>query len=234
VKTVVLTPSGLDLPAGWSGDAFRDAVQRAAERWSAPNVPCAVKLTVAEPRPVRLAARDGSNVVVMRGRSWCHNDRCGPETTFPQRAAGMTTVYPQGATGVAIEEADVELNAAAFQRPGALESVLVHEIGHVLGLGDACVAGHRASGRPVIAECSADERARAMFPSGLKATVGAADVAELCRLYPPEPAAVSTAAAYASGGALVTMALVGVWLARRRRTWRARAAFTTSSGSGTR
>ena len=181
MKTVVLTPSTHDLPPGWSGSALREVAQRAANRWSYPNVSCAVKVVVAEPAPIGRAAQDGQNLLVFRSHDWCHNDRCGAASTYPQRATGMTTTYPQGAMGRAVAEADVELNAVHFRLTAPevpdpataggkwdapLESVLVHEIGHVLGLGDACLAGHRASGRPMIADCDPEEASRAMFPTG--------------------------------------------------------------------
>lgn len=198
---------------------------------------------MAEPRAVHLASQDGTNAIIHRASSWCHNNRCGPETTFPFRVTGMTTTYPRGAAGAAIQEADVELNGVAFQLTGAaaggagqggsardgrseagvharwsapLESVLVHEIGHVLGLPDVCLAGHRASGRPLIGACGADDRARAMFPTGFHAAVAPADVAELCRLYPPEARGAPRGAFFAVAGALLAIVLVGVALARRR------------------
>jgi hypothetical protein len=197
LKTVVITPSTCDLPPGWSIDRFREALQRAADAWSFPNVPCATKLVVGEPQAEWRATRDGKNLVAFRGKSWCHNERCGPSSTFPLRAMAMTSTYPSE-TSRPPEEADVELNAVSFQlTPGAggsspaspqwsvpLEPVLVHEIGHVLGLPDVCGAHRRASGRPVITACPAEDRQRVMFAANLNTRPTPADVAELCRLYP--------------------------------------------------
>jgi hypothetical protein len=198
VKTVVITPSASDLPPGWSIDRFREAVQRAADAWSLPNVPCAVKLVVGAPQAEWRATRDGKNLVAFRGQSWCHNQRCGPSSTFPLRAMAMTSTYP-AETSRPPDEADVELNAVSFQLTPAgrggnpesakwsvpLEPVLVHEIGHVLGLPDVCGAQRRVSGRPVTAACAAEDRQRVMFAANLNARPTPADVAELCRLYPP-------------------------------------------------
>ena len=203
ITSVVLTPSTSALPPGWSAGDFRDAIQRAANRWSFPNVPCAVTVTVSEGRPAWLAARDGVDVVAYRNRTWCHNERCGAGSTFPLRATAETTTYPEAAPGRAPTEADVELNGVAYRFTGRsggdvaadarawtvpMTSVLAHEIGHVLGLADACGAARRASGQPITDGCSATDRARVMFAASVADTPTAADVAELCALYPPEAA----------------------------------------------
>jgi hypothetical protein len=226
LKTVVLTPSTHDLPAGWSGNDLRKAVEAAAARWSYPQLPCAVKIAVADPTAAWRATEDGTNLIVYRSQVWCHNERCGPESTFPLRVTGMTTTYPKTAVGSAVVEGDVELNGVTFRpdsslpaSPGKwnapLESVLVHEIGHVLGLGDACLVGHRASGRPVIDGCGPEESARAMFPTGLHAALSAGDVAALCAVYPPEGRGFMPTVLVA--GVLAAVVLVVVAVVRRRR-----------------
>jgi hypothetical protein len=68
--------------------------------------------------------------------------------------------------------------------PVPLESVLVHELGHVLGLGDACVSGHHVGGMPVIVDCPSEQRDRVMFPEARQLQPTAADLAELAQLYP--------------------------------------------------
>jgi hypothetical protein len=152
IRTIILTPSASELPTGWSAGEFREIIERAAGRWSYPNVPCGVRVVVGEPRSEWRAVQDGTNLVAVRGRSWCHNGRCSAATTYPLRTMGMTTTYPAGATGGAIMEADIEINGVFFQFTDAgalpdesarkhavrLESILTHEIGHVLGLGDVC------------------------------------------------------------------------------------------------
>ena len=193
-KTVIITPSANDLPPGWTIDWFREVLQRAADAWSFPNVPCGVKLVVGEPRSEWRAVPDGTNLVVFRSKAWCHNERCGPTSTYPLRAMAMTSIYPEGSARPP-EEADVELNAAGFQVDSAVggaaksrwsvpvEPVLIDELGHVLGLRDVCRADWSASGRLAPA-CSAEDRGRVMFASSVNTRPSTADVAELCRLYP--------------------------------------------------
>ncbi len=93
--------------------------------------------------PRRFVAEDGVNLIIFRAESWCHNERCGGAGTFPLRAAAMTTTFPKGARGVDVREADVEINAVngawlARDDPSQpnLGSVLLHEIGHILGFPD--------------------------------------------------------------------------------------------------
>jgi hypothetical protein len=68
--------------------------------------------------------------------------------------------------------------------PVTLEAVVVHELGHVLGLGDTCVSDHRFGGMPVIGDCSTEQRDRVMFPDAHQLQPTAVDLADLAQLYP--------------------------------------------------
>ncbi|MGC4067976.1 MAG: hypothetical protein QM784_25670 [Polyangiaceae bacterium] len=198
MRVIAITPSSSGLGEQLAASEWQRLVRGAAERWNrALEGCCAVKFSVDPPADKRLATEDGVNLLVLRRDEWCHNDRCGTKTTFPMGALGMTTSYPEGASGIAVSEADVEINALSMaviadenegavmtrpvlSAPGGIavpfETVLVHELGHVLGLKDACNDGHRVSGRPILRECSSEQRERVMFAPARKVTPTGADL----------------------------------------------------------
>ena len=136
----------------------------------------------------------------------------------------MTTVYPDGAKGAAIQEADIELNgrvlrgfdgklaldagtldAGSWAPPGAivfavpgstgdvtLKSVLVHELGHVLGLTDLCAPSHQTVQTGSALPCPADFRERVMFAPARLTNPSEGEVRELCRLHAPRPMTTGT------------------------------------------
>jgi hypothetical protein len=251
-RTWVLTPSSRDLPAGIGKASWSAVLTEAANAW---HTPCAnVRLEVSTPADRWLAERDGVNLFVFREQVWCHNAQCGHTATFPLRAMAMTTVYPEGARGADVAEADVELNASSFEftiagaapcdstytagpLPGApkwkvpLKNVLVHEIGHTLGLQDACRQGQRPSGRPVLGDCGPSERNSAMAMGAPLDRPTRDDLIALCNLYPrtttaqqglpaPEregaPGSCAFSAGHPGNVVAVTAAAALVYVARRR------------------
>jgi hypothetical protein len=161
----------------------------AAQAWSYPNISCtSVSIVVAQPAWRRIASEDGINLVVFRERAWCHNERCSHTTVFPSSAVAMTTVYPEGAGADQVREADIEINARWFAaanprlKDSDLRAILVHELGHVLGLKDACGLDH--GGAAVDPGCSDDERASVMFAPNHLERPTERDIRLVCALHP--------------------------------------------------
>jgi hypothetical protein len=197
---VRLEPSRLGLPPSVTAADFSRELEAAARAWSYPAVPCtSVVFQVGAAEQRRLAAQDGSFRVLFRSQSWCHNERCGHLATYPARTAAMTTLYPESGDGP-ILEADIELNGVSFWegvsplhppsgRIPSLRGVLVHELGHVLGLGDACPEDPKARGTGAPGSgCDS-----AML-TGERVAPSTADVRWLCAAYPRNVAAFASVA----------------------------------------
>jgi hypothetical protein len=198
------------LPHDVDVDDLRRAMQLAASAWTYPTVACSnVRITVGTDSRELLAAQDGQSIVVFRASEWCHNARCGGARTFPLEVAAMTSTY---ATGTA-PESDVELNAVSFdwgpdtaghELPRAdLARTLAHELGHALGLPDACGASHSGRPRP----CSAPPTI--MLAALLLERPTPVDIKALCALHPRE----SDLATAAKSGAMPSD-YRGWWMAR--------------------
>lgn len=242
MRTIVITPSesGPELPL--SRDEWHRLVLRSVEHWNRALAKCcAVEFAVAAPTSTWLANEDGLNLIVLRTGPWCHNERCGKDRTFPLGALGMTTMYPEGAVGVQVREADVEINATHIQQllsggseppawgmtlPGSvmpvkLEAVVVHELGHVLGLEDVCGNHSSASGGSKSGFCPDTERDRVMFAPSQLLNPTRRDLEVVRSLFPAStraslaqsPMAVEIIALGA--GILLTLAFL-VWRATKR------------------
>lgn len=203
MKTVAITPSSQNLPHGLSRWDWVEVVASAARKWSYPTVQCtSAQLVVGSLRDWRTVGDDDVNLVVFREHVWCKNERCGREGQFSSRAMAMTQTYPDGARGDRIRGADIELNSVNFlfqqsepptdqatslstsDKPIVkLEAVVLHELGHVLGLEDKCAA---AFGKYPGATCSSDDTNSVMFAPAQHLELAASDVAALCALYPRE------------------------------------------------
>ena len=176
-----------DVPEVSSAE-LRRAMERAAATWNASLARCgdravAIDETTDPPSAVpRDVAYDGRDAVVWRTRADCVGAAPSDERCVAGRAA-RTTVFFRNAPGEdadgEIVEADLELDAdnvhfADDGRPGALdlESVLLHEMGHALGLEHTCMVTTSATddtGRAIPA-CEPPDalagaiRATVMFP----------------------------------------------------------------------
>lgn len=141
-------------------------LQVAMNPWQ--SVDCTLLRLKAQPSTTVLGseAEDGKNDVLVHTTEW--------PSTFTVGAAGQTVIYVRGADVV---EADIHLNARDYafvlgDAPGKidLQSVLTHELGHVIGVGHTDVA-------------------RATMNAGLGSGIGARslerdDLDAVCALYP--------------------------------------------------
>lgn len=106
----------------------------------------------------------------------------------------MTSVFPPHIHGSSVRGADIEINAWGFQFSAGvvipvesvthptvpLEAVLLHELGHVLGLPDVCSAGSGPHRAPSEDGCVEHELGSVMFSPALREQLSPADVALLC------------------------------------------------------
>lgn len=90
-----------------------------------------------------------------------------------------------------------------------LQRVLLHEVGHVLGLPDVCANQPVQSAE--VQSCPVDYRERAMYALGLNATPSRGDYESLCHLYASNGAASSTTSAGLQS--LLAMAPEYLWVA---------------------
>lgn len=152
-------------PPGISLDPV--ALLKVAEStWTEPSCTLVSMTAVASITTLGAEAEDGKNDVLVHTTSW------DPPLTVG--AAGQTVIYVRGG---AIVEADIHLNAKDYtfalgDQPGKidLQSVLTHELGHLVGIGHTDVA--RAT-------------MNASLPSGIAARSLERDDREaICALYP--------------------------------------------------
>lgn len=167
------------VPEGPLAARLRDATRGAARRWAAAT---GVTIEVADATDVRpRASEDGINRVLLRSRRWCPDDSSLP-CHDPTRSA-LTQLYTRPRAGSAggseIIEADIEINAVHFDWRSlpvhSLDAVLLHELGHVLGLDHTCRAStlstrldNGGAALPVCRELAASARQGVMYPDPLE------------------------------------------------------------------
>lgn len=174
----------------WVSDASRAApagrdlsvaLERATATWNdharaarAPRL-----FIIAGPRPTAYAVQDGVSTVLLRTDAWCPpGARDEEEGCYDLARQAITHLY-LNADKTEIVEADLELNGVEphWRHPSgevnvpALQALLVHELGHVLGLDHSCglKASQGASAADDLKSCR-DPAARAsvMYPDPLE------------------------------------------------------------------
>ncbi|HOU92671.1 MAG TPA: hypothetical protein PLU22_16575, partial [Polyangiaceae bacterium] len=206
-------------------EAVMAALRRAAARWTT-DVGCTgVTFRVLPPLlAADRARRDGVNTVLFHEQAWCRDGVRTRFSCYDREEQAMTTTYldrsaPSGE--VLIAEADVEINAVDYRWTAAataaapapdgaepLEDLLVHELGHVLGLAHGCDDGTLPVGavdeqgaRPARCPTEPKPPLPAMSPAPSAALLPVALTPDerraVCELYPspaPAPAAPARAA----------------------------------------
>ncbi len=246
--SITLTLDTKELPSGLSRGQVLRSLQRAAARWSRPAVGCtaAVVEVVDGSSTAPGGADDGRSSIAFHQRNWCQGGVERRERCYDRRTASLVTLRFGETVGgeVTIREADVELNAVDFMftlspRSSAtpamdLETVVAHDIGHVLGFDHVCGRGKRDhAGRPlpVCESAAADEHPSVMVPAGdrtsrqalpVRRELAPKDVAGVCAVYPGPPAPARSSSCgcrlgvdRSTSGVVIALALAAVLTARR-------------------
>lgn len=142
---VVTPPERSGIGAG----VLTSALQQGIDAWNEALRGCkAPTLKLGRIWPAGAAREDGRNVVVINGAYWCPEDRAAVLGCYDKTVQATTHLRARDDPGHEgeLREADIEINAIAFRWSlrgdvkgiESLRAVLVHELGHVLGLEDIC------------------------------------------------------------------------------------------------
>lgn len=189
---LVLHPIEPRAASGVSGEAFRNALIQAAAAWNDAQE-CAPRIKIAPlEHTQRRALQDGGSIATMVSNQWCPPKFSDRTECYGAERAAVTRLFPHLQPGHAkhgsIVEVDLEINAVDYQwseEEGLqrLQALLVHELGHILGLNHPC-------GETVSCTSVPQSRASAMYPNPLELGRALAlspneeDIASLCGTQP--------------------------------------------------
>jgi hypothetical protein len=220
---ILITAHTHNAPKALDGAGVLRAVSAAGSIWGRPSYTCTpLTLSAIEERTERgIVKNDGVNRVMFVTDKWCRHNGLPDAPCYNKGTLAVTTLTAN-ADGV-ILDADVEINSINFRwddlmaRPLSdgqdLQSVLVHEFGHLNGLDHNCYypgstyRGIDDQGN-VAPECNTTSYAvtsTVMYPSAssngsVKRRLSADETKFVCDVYPAPPSTLPPVCSDASNG----------------------------------